>query len=708
MRRLLMFGFIFILILASCLGPQLPAVILASPADNSAVATLTPTLTWGGGVAGATYKLVVAADNNFLNAVIDAGSIGNLSYTVPSGRLNGNSMYYWRVMAGKGEQLSSWSATRSFRTPGSSPANAGNISVKATLNGVAWSGTANFRVSGPSSDSENTVPWSFNNVAAGMYTITYNYGGPSGATLSSITPAPAQQISSGYTAVFTLNFQTAGSSRINVNATLDGVSWSGNVNYSIYGPFRDVDTMVPHTFISIPAGAYTISYNSGGPQNAVFSSISPSASQALTYGGEITYTLNFTSSNLSTLSVLAYYKGASWSGPVNYSISGPVTGSYSSVPLNLGSVPAGTYRITYKSGGPAGATLGSVIPDTTIVISKGRPGSFTLNYYAQAQSGNVVVNATLNGSAYTGDVNFNISGPFQSSEYQVPRTYSSAPTGTYSVTYAGGGPSGAVFSGISPTVVQQLASGRTIVFTLNFISLPSTGSITVYATVDGRSWQTDPGSGSISYLLTGPYMADTGEVIPGRSTDMPAGMYTLTYDSGGPIGATLTSISPSPSLNLKAGGSIVFTMNFTTRARGYVTVQATLDGRPWSGAGSYMVDGPYVESGDSVSRTFSNMPQGTYRVDFREGGPYTSEFTGVSPSSQELSPGGYIVFTITFTSFPGPGPVPNPTPEPGPMPGPVPNPTPEPSPIPGPVPNPTPEPIPGPVPNPTADEPLDG
>jgi hypothetical protein len=115
---------------------------------------------------------------------------------------------------------------------------------------------------------------------------------------------------------------------------------------------------------------------------------------------------------LSTLSVLAYYKGTSWSGPVNFSISGPVTGSYSSVPLNLGSVPAGTYRITYKSGGPAGATLGSVIPDTTIVISKGRPGSFTLNYYAQAQSGNVVVNATLNGSAYTGDVNFNISGPF--------------------------------------------------------------------------------------------------------------------------------------------------------------------------------------------------------------------------------------------------------------------------------------------------------
>ncbi|MGD0856855.1 MAG: hypothetical protein ABSA18_13790, partial [Dehalococcoidia bacterium] len=117
-----------------------------------------------------------------------------------------------------------------------------------------------------------------------------------------------------------------------------------------------------------------------------------------------------------------------------------------------------------------------------------------------------------------------------------------------------------------------------------------------------------------------------------------------------------------------------------------------------SGAVNYVINGPYVESGEFVSRTFSDVPQGTYSLNYRDGGPWTAEFAGVSPSSQELLPGGYIVFTITFTSFPGPGPVPNPTPEPGPMPGPVPNPTPEP--MPGPVPNPTPdEPIPGPVNN---------
>ena len=699
MRRLLMLGSIFILILAACLGPQIPPVSLVSPADNSAVATLTPTLSWGGGAAGATYRLLIASGSNFQNPVIDAGSIGNLSYTVPSGRLNGNSVYYWRVMASKGDQLSGWSTARSFSTPGSTRANTGNISVNATLNGSPWSGSVNFRVSGPFTDSENTIPWSFNSVTAGTYTITYDYGGPSGATLANITPAPSQQLSSGRTINFTLNFQTPVSSRINVDATLDDVPWNGGVNYSIFGPFKDVDTMVPHTFISVPAGKYTISYNSGGPQNAVLSGISPSVLQVLPTGGEITYTLKFTSSQASNLSVTAYYNGGAWSGPVNFTISGPVTNSYSSVPLQLNNVPAGTYKIAYQSGGPSGASLGGITPDTTVVISSGRSGGFALNYYAQSQSGSVVVRATLNGSPYSGAVYFDVSGPFQDSDYQVPRTYTSVPTGSYSVNYTGGGPSDAVFTDITPAPSQQLYAGRTVVFTLNFVGQPSTGSITVYATVDGHPWQTDPGSGSISYTLTGPYLGgDTQDVIPGRWTQMPSGVYTLIYNSGGPIGATLTGISPSPSINLSPGGSITFTMNFTTQARGYVTVEATLDGQPWSGTVNYVVNGPYVESGEFVSRTFSDVPQGTYSLNYRDGGPWTAEFAGVSPSSQELLPGGYIVFTITFTSFPGPGPVPNPTPEPGPMPGPVPNPTPEP--MPGPVPNPTPdEPIPGPVNN---------
>jgi hypothetical protein len=713
MQRLYICALIAVLMLAGCISPLPVAVNLTAPADGSTVGSLTPTLSWSGGTADTTYSLVIAGDSNFQNTVVDATDLRLVNYTVPSGKLGGKALYYWMVRANKDGQVSGWTAARSFRTPGAVPAGTNNLRITATLDGVPWNGALNFRVSGPFNDSENTVPWSFNTLPAGSYTITYNFGGPQGAALSDITPAPTLQLTAGGTGYFTLNFRTPSASRLTVGAMLDGVDWSGNVNYSIYGPYRDIDTYVSHTFIDIPAGAYTVSYNSGGPQGAVFSGISPSASQTLSTGTEITYKLNFVSSRSAGLSVRALYNGSAWSGPAQFSISGPVSGSYSSLPLRLGSVPAGTYRISYLSGGPVGATMGGVAPDTTLVIEGGRSGEFTLNYYAQPQNGSVLVNATLNGSDWSGPVNFAVSGPFQSSDYQVPRRYSSSPAGYYTVTYLGGGPASAAIANITPAPSQSLSAGQTIAFTLNFISRSDTGNIMVNATVDGRQWTTNPGSGPISYYITKQGLADTEDVIPVTLREYPTGSYTLTYNSGGPIGATLTGISPSPNQYLSAGGTIAYTLNFTTEARGYVTVDATLDGQSWSGPVNYVLSGPYIESGSAASMTFSNAPRGIYNVEYRDGGPDMARFVGVSPSSQELRSGGSIAFTIMFSNLmpgpypprpgPMPGPVPNPTPEP--MPGPVPNPTPEP--MPGPVPNPTPEPMPGPVPNPTP-EPMPG
>jgi hypothetical protein len=704
MQRLLIFALIVALIPAGCLSPAPAPVTLTSPSDGDTAVSLMPTLSWSSGAADTSYNLIIAGDSNFQNSVVDAPNLRLVNYTVPSGKLNGNTLYYWMVQANRSGQASGWSAARSFRTLGAIPVSSGNIRTTATLDGAPWNGTLNFRISGPYSDSENTVPWSFNTLPAGNYTITYNFGGPQGSSLSDITPSPTLQLATGGTGYFTLNFRTPSSSRLTVGATLDGVDWSGNVNYSVYGPFRDIDTYVSHTFIDVPAGAYTVSYNSGGPQGAVFSSISPSASQRLSNGAEITYKLNFTSNRSSTLSVTALYNGSAWSGPAQFSLSGPVSGSYSSLPLRLGNVPSGTYRISYQSGGPAGTAMGGITPDSTLVIDGSRPGEFTLHYYAQPQNGSVAVNATLDGSAWTGPLNFAVSGPMQSSDYQVPRRYGSAPAGYYTATYLSGGPANASFSGITPAPSLSLSAGQAITFSLNFVSRSSTGTIMVNAIVDGRPWVTNPGSGPITYYITKPELADTEETIPVALRDYPIGSYTLTYNSGGPVGATLTGVSPSPNQYLGAGGTIAFTLNFTSESRGFITVDASLNGRSWSGPVEYVVSGPYVESGDSASMTFNNAPHGTYSVDYRGGGPDNGRFAGVSPSSRVLQPGGSISFTLMFTNL-IPGPVPNPTPEP--MPGPVPNPTPYDPP--GPVPNPTPdEPMPGPVPNPTPYEPMPG
>ncbi|MCF8128424.1 MAG: hypothetical protein K9N10_07910 [Deltaproteobacteria bacterium] len=81
---------------------------------------------------------------------------------------------------------------------------------------------------------------------------------------------------------------------IEINAKLDGVSWSGSVNYSVSGAQNFTGNSVPADFQDRPQGNYTLAYVSGGPADATFSSITPSSSQTLNGGGVITFTLNFT------------------------------------------------------------------------------------------------------------------------------------------------------------------------------------------------------------------------------------------------------------------------------------------------------------------------------------------------------------------------------------------------------------------------------
>ena len=667
MRSCLKILLLFILLLAGCVAPPRLTVSLASPSNDSTVLSLTPTFTWGGGSGAATYRLMVAQDNNFQRLAIDVNNIGDLSYTMPSGKLNADTWYYWKVLAQQGNQVSDWTAPWSFHTPsGVGPSSTGTVRVSATLDGAPWSGSVNYRVSGPFSDTDNSVPWDFKSVPAGTYTVTYNYGGPPGTSLTSITPQPTLELDAGNTVHFVLNFQSQTSSSIKVVATLNGASWSGTVGYSFTGPFKDADVIVPQTFSNLPSGTYTLTYNSGGPSGAVLSTISPSPTQTLAAGSNIVFTVNFSSVSVSYLSVAASYNGAAWTGPVQFSLSGPINNIYISVPQQLNNAPPGTYYISYKSGGPPGATLGNIAPGQSLVLTSGGSAGFILNYYAPQQTGNVVVNATLNGSPWSGMVSYMLSGPFQSNDNQVPRTYNNVPAGNYTLTYMGGGPAGAVLTSITPAPMQSLAGGRTIGFNLNFTAQPSTGSITINAMVDGQPWMTQPGSGPISYTVTGP-ASDSGNNIPGTFSGMPSGLYTLSYNSGGPIGATLTGISPSPTQNLAPGGSIQYVLQFTGQPKGYVTVEATLDGEPWSGSVGYVLQGPYVESGSSAPRDFANAPQGSYSVQYSAGGPPSSSFVGVSPPSQMLPAGGSITFQLMF-HFEGLPPVPPPEPGPGPLP----------------------------------------
>jgi len=81
---------------------------------------------------------------------------------------------------------------------------------------------------------------------------------------------------------------------IEVKATLDGVPWIGAVNYTLIPASGSNITgnNVTASF-SVAAGNWTCAYVSGGPPAAYFVNITPSATQSVSAGGNITFTLNF-------------------------------------------------------------------------------------------------------------------------------------------------------------------------------------------------------------------------------------------------------------------------------------------------------------------------------------------------------------------------------------------------------------------------------
>jgi len=522
--------------------------------------------------------------------------------------------------------------------------------VNATLDGASWSGDVSYTITGPKSDTGSTVSHSFGDLPAGAYTLGYSSGGPSGATLAGIEPSSTLTLSSGGTVTFTLNFNTQPADAIVVGATLDGSPWSGEVTYTLHGTQDYTGTSVSQTFSNLSDGTYTLSYKAGGPSGATLSSITPKPTKTLSSGGTATFTLNFHSEATGAIVVYATLDGISWSGAVSYSIHGPTLYSGAAVSQNFSGLPAGSYTVTYKYGGPTGATLSSITPQPTQTLSAGGTIEFNLNFHSQT-TGTINVGATLNGPSWSGDISYTLHGPYTDYHSSVPHAFGSLPAGTYTLVYSSGGPPGSLLSGISPSATQTLSVGGTLTFTLSFYTPPpppAVGTIQVNATLDGVSWQTAVGSQPISYTIHG-QKSDSGTEVPATFSGFPGGAYTLSYTSGGPAGAVLSSITPAPSQFLSTGHTIVFTMNFHSQAAGTVMVNATLDGEEWEGDVEYYVHGPYMDTSASVPDSFSGCPAGTYTVTYKSGGPPQSVLDSISPSpTQELASGDTITFTLNF------------------------------------------------------------
>ena len=171
----------------------------------------------------------------------------------------------------------------------------GEIEVKATLCDAPWEGDVQYTLTGPGAAAPTVIDGTnvtalFDNVDCGDWTCEYVSGGPPGAYLVDITPDPTQEVTSGETITFTLNFEQC---IIEVEATLCDAPWEGDVDYTLTGPGSPINgTNAPASF-NVECGNWTCAYVSGGPPGAYFVDITPDPTQEVTCGGNITFTLNF-------------------------------------------------------------------------------------------------------------------------------------------------------------------------------------------------------------------------------------------------------------------------------------------------------------------------------------------------------------------------------------------------------------------------------
>jgi len=157
---------------------QTPTLI--SPINGASSVTLTPLIDWSD-VSGATsYNLQVATNPGFSTPVIDLSSLPSSQYQVPSGILQANTLYYWRVSASNSNGTSAWATAWNFTTLASpntpnliSPTNGSNIlTLTPTLDWSDVSGALSYTVQVSTDTNFINLAVNQSGLTVSQYTVT--------------------------------------------------------------------------------------------------------------------------------------------------------------------------------------------------------------------------------------------------------------------------------------------------------------------------------------------------------------------------------------------------------------------------------------------------------------------------------------------------------------------------------------------------------
>ena len=95
-------------------APAQPTLI--SPANLATGVSLTPAMDWSDVTGTDYYRLQISTTTSFTNTVLDVNNIAQSQYTVPSGVLFGNTIYYWRVCGYNAGGQGLWASYFRFTT----------------------------------------------------------------------------------------------------------------------------------------------------------------------------------------------------------------------------------------------------------------------------------------------------------------------------------------------------------------------------------------------------------------------------------------------------------------------------------------------------------------------------------------------------------------------------------------------------------------
>lgn len=101
--------------------PAPVAPTLLTPANSSVDLSVTPVLDWNEVTYAASYRVQISTNASFTTTVYDSAGITLSTITIPSGKLNTNAQYYWRVSAANISGTSAYSAVWNFTTAPNAP-----------------------------------------------------------------------------------------------------------------------------------------------------------------------------------------------------------------------------------------------------------------------------------------------------------------------------------------------------------------------------------------------------------------------------------------------------------------------------------------------------------------------------------------------------------------------------------------------------------